>query len=366
LPDLGKRIAAAAALALAVAAVALVPDTLVRCLLALVSGGGGALAALLLLRPRLVGQAAPASAPPGPRSATARAEAAGLPSLPPVIDPFLVGQAKSQHELLTAWVDVGRRIGADLQTLTRTEAVWEGTRRTLVGLGGDARFLQENSQRTFDIADNLARTADQAFALADQMQKTIAGLSDELDQSIRETESLLEESKRIAHILEVMNEISSKTHVLSINASIVAARAGSHGVAFDVVAREIRQLARGTEESLQGIEALIQQIQDGIHHVASRTRETSNSILEQKNSLLSVAGVLQGVILSVEVIRTTSNVSSDKAGEQENGISDVVQRLAASVADDARIKAELDELGELESKAAELGRLFDQSRRNQP
>ena len=65
-------------------------------------------------------------------------------------------------------------------------------------------------------------------------------------------------------ILKVISEISSKTDLLALNASIEAARAGSYGKGFAIVAHEVSRLSEKTQESIGEIEEIITSIKDEI------------------------------------------------------------------------------------------------------
>ncbi|MCK5882366.1 MAG: hypothetical protein KAG61_01655 [Bacteriovoracaceae bacterium] len=65
-------------------------------------------------------------------------------------------------------------------------------------------------------------------------------------------------------ILKVISEISSKTDLLALNASIEAARAGSYGKGFAIVAHEVSRLSEKTQESISEIEEIITSIKDEV------------------------------------------------------------------------------------------------------
>ena len=65
-------------------------------------------------------------------------------------------------------------------------------------------------------------------------------------QNIKELENL---SKMIEGFTQVISGIANKTNILSLNASIEAARAGDQGRGFSVVAGEVRNLAAQTAKS---------------------------------------------------------------------------------------------------------------------
>lgn len=236
---------------------------------------------------------------------------------------------------------------------------WTSFGQSLERLQANSKSIVENSKKAFDISDNLAGTAEKAFALSQKVQTRVKELTGDLASSLGETRRLYEESKKIAGILEMMSDISSKTYVLSINASVVATRAGIHGRAFDVVAKEIRKLAQETENSLKNIEDFVGHIQDIVQRVVDNTTVTSSEIEKEKDSLLSVAGALQGVILAVEIIRTVSNLSKEKAQEQQTISEDVIfktRQVAARIHEEASA----DSTAKVKEKIKRLRQILDQ------
>jgi ubiquinone biosynthesis protein UbiJ len=236
--------------------------------------------------------------------------------------------------------------------------VWISFGESLDHLRGNSKSILENSKKAFDISDNLAGTAEKAFALSEQVQAKVKELTGELAASLTETRRLAEESKKIVGILEMMSDISSKTYVLSINASIVATRAGIHGKAFDVVAKEIRKLAQETESSLKNIEEFVGHIQEIVQKVVDHTTITASEIEKEKESLLSVAGALQGVILAVEIIRTVSNLSKEKAQEQQ-AISDEVISRTREVAGQIQSESSGGDVDAIRDKIRRLMQILD-------
>jgi methyl-accepting chemotaxis protein len=71
---------------------------------------------------------------------------------------------------------------------------------------------------------------------------------------------LSENSTRIDSIVNVINEITKRTNLLALNASIIAAQAGEYGKSFGVVADEIRNLSLQTGHSTGEITSIIEEI----------------------------------------------------------------------------------------------------------
>lgn len=237
-----------------------------------------------------------------------------------------------------------------LELLADFESAWD--RPDTVGpvlqeVSGNAAFILANVQQSYGIADNLAGSAQRAFSLSEKVQKGVVVVTDALSESLRQTEILSQHSERITGILQLMGEVSDKIHVLSINASIVSARAGAAGRGFEVVAKEIRSLAKETEHSLGDIVEVIELLRSSISKVIEVVREADLETEQEKSSLIEVAGALQGVILGVEIVKAVSGLAKDKAEEQEKliqGLSDTDRgpnpELKSKV---AAVKARLEE-----------------------
>ena len=109
-----------------------------------------------------------------------------------------------------------------------------------------AAIVQESSQ----LMSEKMRNMQQSSAL---MDAGIATISDRI-QKVNEVVD------RVSQIVSVIEDISGQTNLLSLNASIEAARAGDAGRGFAVVAEEIRVLSDNTSEQLENIKNIISEL----------------------------------------------------------------------------------------------------------
>jgi methyl-accepting chemotaxis protein len=95
------------------------------------------------------------------------------------------------------------------------------------------------------------------------VNETIGSLA-EIQHSVEESYAgitrLAEKSTRIENIVNVINDITKRTNLLALNASIIAAQAGEYGKSFGVVADEIRNLSLQTGHSTGEINGIIDEI----------------------------------------------------------------------------------------------------------
>ena len=120
-----------------------------------------------------------------------------------------------------------------------------------------AKWCQSSNQ----VAKKATDFTDRAY---ESVSNTISSM-DEIRNSISETEKrikrLSERSQEISSIVDIINSIAERTHVLALNASMQAAAAGEAGRGFAVVADEVQRLAESSRNSTSQISVLVRNIQ---------------------------------------------------------------------------------------------------------
>ena len=134
-------------------------------------------------------------------------------------------------------------------------------------------------------------------------------------------------SEEIGKILGVIVDVTEKTNLLALNASILAAQAGEHGKGFGVVAEEIKALADRTAESAKDIGRLIATVQKETRDAVTALSESVTSVAEGVQRSQEAGAALDKILLS-------STRSSEMAGmieramtEQARGIKQVSEAI---------------------------------------
>ncbi len=218
-----------------------------------------------------------------------------------------------------------------------------------------ANLLTELSSKLAEGANEQAVTTEEISSSMEQMLKTLQSNSYKAEQTGKTTsesantmnsskevfsqiiESVLSINKKISSI----SEISQRTHLLSINASIEASRAGEFGKGFRVVAEEVRRLAGQSEEASRDIKALaksgndvafnasqlLENILPEINKSASLVLEIVDASLEQQTTANHInQAILQLTDLTNEHSRESEEVaeSASKMTTQAKGLSEMV------------------------------------------
>lgn len=138
--------------------------------------------------------------------------------------------------------------------------------------------------------------------LADEISLGTANLSAASEELASTTQNVAENSHlmlgyvdRTNEILTLINEISSQTHLLGLNAAIEAARAGEHGRGFSVVSEEIRKLASRANSSVREVNSIINIVKSSIVQLSEEITQISAVSQEQAASTQKIMASIHGL-----------------------------------------------------------------------
>lgn len=170
-----------------------------------------------------------------------------------------------------------------------------------------AESVQEQLMKTEEIVEQVDKVKNVSSTIAADMIKTKEALNvgmksvQKLVQQVQESEKvgdavsermqqLHDNTEKMNDIVGLINSITKQTSMLSLNASIEAARVGEAGKGFAVVANEISNLAKQTSDATISITGLISTITDSIEEVY----QSMTKLMESNKIQNDTAGTLEG------------------------------------------------------------------------
>ena len=168
----------------------------------------------------------------------------------------------------------------------------ENTSKTLDSTFKMSSELKEEIKNSIQNVNQMSEDIQNSSKKLIEARKNIVFFSKSIsDASIQETDlaqrmkALSQEAIQIKDVLNVISDIADQTNLLALNAAIEAARAGEHGRGFAVVADEVRNLAEGTQKSLDQINITVNTIVQSISTATASMEENSKNI----SALMQVA-----------------------------------------------------------------------------
>ena len=117
-----------------------------------------------------------------------------------------------------------------------------------------------------------------------------------------------ENSQKIGGIIDIIDEISDQTNLLSLNAAIEAAGAGEAGKRFSIVANEVRRLADRTADATNQVKVLITHIQQSTNSTIMLTEEGTKGVDAANALVANISETLEKITRS---IAETSEAASE-------------------------------------------------------
>ncbi|NLO99589.1 MAG: HAMP domain-containing protein [Clostridiaceae bacterium] len=223
-----------------------------------------------------------------------------------------------------------------------------------------------------DYANSINVKSDETIRLSEEGFESVVDLERKAKETTRITQTIIADaqelnvhSKSIGEIVKVMSNIAEQTNLLSLNAAIEAARAGTAGMGFGVVADEIRKLAEQSASALDDIGTIVRNTQDQTKRVVE-SAEASENILKSHNIALEhTLAVFKKISDSmVELANTVSDITGgvedmnsykDSTISAIQNISAVSQEIAAATEEvSASTEEQLSAIEELSMYAKQL------------
>lgn len=262
-------------------------------------------------------------------------------------------------------------LAANNEISKAVEDVAEGSTGMAASISKINENLLEMSNETKDINASVDEIKNQMTAVQDSSKimndkiKSMQDSSHKMDEGIsaisKRIETVNTTVDKVSNIVSVIEEISSETNLLSLNASIEAARAGDAGKGFAVVAQEIRVLSDNTNTELENIKQIISSLVEECRYCVqasgtivednAKQKEEIKAVLDEFGSLDEQIQKTAEKADEIEELVTAMIELNDDITKSSNSLTDV---SAANAAATEEMNANIEELNAMMHGVSEM------------
>jgi len=202
--------------------------------------------------------------------------------------------AASASQISTSVAQFASSATETATAVSETTATVEEVRQTSEVSSQKARDVSENAQQVAQISQIGEKSTEDTIKEMNRIREQMESIADSVV-------TLSEQSQTIGEIIATVDDLTERSNLLAVNASIEAAKAGEQGKGFTVVAEEIRSLAEQSKQATAQVRTILNDIQTAT--------STAVMVTEQGSKAVDV-GMKQSIEAGEAIRQLTSSVAA--------------------------------------------------------
>lgn len=235
-------------------------------------------------------------------------------------------------------------------------------------LSDEINLVNNNIISINEFISNTSNLKDESVKSTDVLKNKATDSNNASKLIVSDIASLNSHIKQIKEIVKLIVSIADQTNLLSLNASIEAARVGEYGNGFNIVADEVKKLADKSKESSQNITKIIDDIEKMIQNTFIEADNNNiiinnqmDSVNETQNAFNMIFSLIENISIQIDNMQESVNdivVSKNQALNSFEKISEISKTNASTTNDVAEnTKEQIDSIEKLSNFAANLDKV---------
>jgi methyl-accepting chemotaxis protein len=223
----------------------------------------------------------------------------------------------SIEEMSTATVEMAQSIASIDQSIESVSAFAGETAASMTQIDASIRQVRESARTSARLSEGAAQDAEGGQTAVMTTVSAMSAVRDAVRGDSARMSSLGERSREIGKIVRMIEEVAGETHLLALNAAILAAQSGDEGKGFAVVAAEIRALSERASAGASEIGDLLSAIQNEIVALSESMKESvrrvDDGVTRSQGAGDRLAKILERSRLASEAVAEIARATAEQS-----------------------------------------------------
>ena len=224
---------------------------------------------------------------------------------------------------------VDTAVGEIAQGATSQADQTQGASENVISIGDMIEDADKRTTLLSDTAEKMKASGHTAVSILDELSETNEGTKESIDEIAEQTKTTNQSAGKIKEATAIISNIADETNLLSLNASIEAARAGDAGRGFSVVATQIQQLADQSATSAKQIEEIVEKLISDSNKAVKTMGSVKEVIEKQSENVKRTKDAFVDVSTGIEASLDAVSEISDKMTQMDTARRNVVDTVSS-------------------------------------
>ncbi|MBN1319664.1 MAG: hypothetical protein JXA87_02380 [Thermoleophilia bacterium] len=209
----------------------------------------------------------------------------------------------------------------------QTAAATNETNATVEEVKQTATLAQEKASEVSELSQTVVETSKFSQQSAGANRAHFEQIESDMDEVAEAIGRLNREAESVGEIITTVSDLAEQSNLLSVNASIEAAKAGEAGKGFTVVATEVKNMAEQSKRSVEHVRAVLSEIRKASAMVvgaAEQSRGTLEMGRSEADKALDNAG--KRVVVATQAAEATLHIAASSR-QQLAGVEQISQAV---------------------------------------